>query len=293
EHEKDIYTILNAAVRQALGKHNMVPSIDFNRENEVEFNLLPENAAIKQPGITVDPNYNPFKPSNGSSVKPVKTEWEKGNWVDQGRLMPTQKDIEPLLQQELLKKDQFTIPVFKIFGKYLMASFETKVLTIHIRRAIERVYFEYLQSGQVKTGNSQQLLFPESLQLSPVKFALYSDLKNELVFAGFEVAYAGENTLNITGVPAVLGAEAQAAVLLEQILDEADKSNNGLAINVVEIIQRKLAYNISLNKAKNMNAGELQELVADLMQTTMPTHTPSGLPVFYSMALDEIEKRLG
>ncbi|HLP11015.1 MAG TPA: hypothetical protein VK177_03725, partial [Flavobacteriales bacterium] len=270
-----------------------VPSIDFNRENEVEFNLLPKNTAIKQPTITVDPNYNPFKSANGNSIKPVKTEWEKSNWVDQGKLMPSQEDIEPLIENELLKKDQFVIPVFKVFGKYVIASFETKVLFIHIRRAIERVYFEYMQNGQVKTGNSQQLMFPESLQLSPVKFALYTDLKSELVSNGFEINYAGENTINIAGVPAILGTEAQGAVLLEQILDEADKSNNGLAINVVEIIQRKLAYNVSLQKAKNMNTAELQELVADLMQTSLPTHTPNGLQVFYSSSLDEIEKRLG
>jgi DNA mismatch repair protein MutL len=293
EHEKDIYTILNAAVRQALGKHNMVPSIDFNRENEVEFNLLPENAVIKQPTITVDLNYNPFKPGNGSSIKPVKTEWEKSNWVDQGKLMPSQEDIEPLIENELLKRDQFAIPVFKVFGKYLIASFETKVLFIHIRRAVERVYFEFIQTGQIKTGNSQQLMFPESLQLSPVKFALYADLKSELISNGFEINYAGENTVNICGIPAILGTEFQAAILLEQILDEADKSNNGLAINVVEIIQRKLAYNVSLQKAKNMNTTELQELVSDLMQTSLPTHTPNGLPVFYSTSLDEIEKKLG
>ncbi len=293
ENERDIYTILNAAVRQALGKHNMIPSIDFNRENEVEFNLLPKNSEVKVPTVKVDPNYNPFKSNNGSAIKPVKTEWETTTWVDQGKLMPTKDDLEEIIQANIIDKNQFTIPVFKVFGKYVIASFETKTLTINIRRAYERVYFEFLQSGQIKTSNSQQLMFPESVQLSPVKFALYSDLKSELVSHGFEMNYAGENTVNITGVPSVIGTEVQAVKLLEQILDEADKSNNGLAINVVEIIQRKLAYNISLNKAKTMNNTELQELVTDLMQTSMPTHTPAGLNIFFSTSLDEIERKLG
>lgn len=293
ENEKDIYTILNAAVRQALGKHNMVPSIDFNRENEVEFNLLPKNSEIKVPTIKVDPDYNPFKTSGGSSIKPVKTEWETSTWIDQGKLMPSKEDVEPLIENPVIHKNEFSIPVFKIFGKYIIASFETKMLTINIRRAYERVCFEFLQNGQIKTNSSQQLMFPEALQLSPVKFALYSDLKNDLIAHGFEVSYAGENTVNITGIPAIIGTDLQAAQLLEQILDEADKSNNGLAINIIEIIQRKLAYNMSLNKSKTMNTAELQELVNDLMQTSMPTHTPAGLSIFFSTSLDEIERRLG
>jgi DNA mismatch repair protein MutL len=293
ENERDIYTILNAAVRQALGKHNMIPSIDFNRENEIEFNLLPKNSEVKVPTVKVDPNYNPFKSGGGSLIKPVKTEWETSSWVDQGRLMPSKDDLEPVITSNVIDKNQFTIPVFKIFGKYVIASFETKTLTINIRRAYERVYFEFLQTGQIATNNSQQLMFPETIQLSPVKFALYSDLKSDLVSHGFEINYAGDNTLNIAGVPTVIGSEVQAAQLLEQILDEADKSNNGLAINVVEIIQRKLAYNMSLSKAKTMNNAELQELVADLMQTSMPTHTPAGLNIFFSTSLDEIERKLG
>lgn len=295
EHEKDIYTILNAAVRQALGKHNMVPSIDFNRENEVEFDVLPKHTEIKTPTIKVDPNYNPFVSGSGSksSPQPVKHDWNTGSWVDQGKLMPGEDEIEPLVQQQLLEKDQLNIPVFKIFGKFLVATFETKVLMIHIRRAYERVYYEMVAQHKINIAHSQQLLFPETLQLNPVRFALYSDLKKELSEHGFEIQYAGENTLTINGTPALLDNAVKAAQLLEEILDEADKSNNGLGINVVDIIHKKLAYNVSLQKAKTMNQPELEQLVADLMQTSMPTHSPNGLLIFYAVSLDEIQKKLG
>ncbi len=293
ENEKEIYTLLNATVRQALGKHNMVPSIDFNRENEIEFNLLPKNSEVKVPTIKVDPDYNPFNSAKNSNFKPVKSEWETSSWVDQQKLMPTNEDIAPLTLQTSIDSNQFEFPVFKVFGKYVLAAIDTKLLIINIRRAYERVCFEKLQSGNLKSGNSQQIMFPENIQLTPVKFALYTDLKSDLMSHGFEINYAGESTLSIVGVPAILDGDLQASILLEQILDEADKSNNGLAINVVEIIQRKLAYNLSLSKAKSLNNSELQVLVGDLLQTSMPTHTPAGLSIFYSSSIDEIERKLG
>jgi DNA mismatch repair protein MutL len=292
EHERDIYTILNAAVRQALGKHNMIPSIDFNRSNEVEFDPLPKNAEIKVPTIRINPAYNPFhteSKSNGSFKLPkeqVEHSFETFGTVEK------EEPVEQPVQQVMAETSHAQIPAVKLFGKYLIAVFETKALVIHIRRAYERVYFEFLQNNRTASGSSQQLLFPETIQLSPVKFSLYSDIKQDLVAHGFELSYAGEHTLNITGVPAILPTETQVAGLLEQILDEADQSNNGLGINVVDIINRKLAYNVSLQKSKVMKTAELQEMVADLMRTTMPTHTPAGLQVFYSIDAEEIERKL-
>lgn len=292
EHERDIYTILNAAVRQALGKHNMIPSIDFNRENEVEFDPLPKNAAIKIPTITINPDYNPFKAEgNGGSFKPVSKE-SISHSFDMYKIMEQEKqNLEPV-QTSMPETGQAHVPAIKLFGKYMVAAFETKALIIHIRRAYERVYFEFLQNNRTASTASQQLLFPESIQLSPVKFTLYSDIKQELLSHGFEINYAGEHTLSITGIPAVLPAETNVVALLEQILDEADQSNNGLGINVIDIINRKLAYNVSLHKGKTLKTAELQELVGDLMRTTMPTHTPAGLQVFYSIDAEEIERKL-
>jgi DNA mismatch repair protein MutL len=289
EHERDIYTILNAAVRQALGKHNMIPSIDFNRENEVEFDPLPKNAEVKIPTIKIDPTYNPFKTETGSGgFKQAQAH----HAFDMYKVLEKEKMAEPVVQTTLIDTAQVQVPAVQLFGKYLVAAFETKALVIHIRRAYERVYFDYLQGNRSASSASQQLLFPETLHLSPVKFALYSDLKQDLLAHGFEISYAGDHTLNITGIPAILPPETQVVVLLEQVLDEADQSNNGLGINVVDIIHRKLAYNVSLQKRKTVKMAELQEMVSDLMRTTMPTRTPAGLQVFYSIDAEEIEKKL-
>lgn len=297
EHERDIYTILNAAVRQALGKHNMVPSIDFNRENEVEFSPMPKDAAIKIPTITVDPSYNPFKTGtsqNGfKAVSQEKIDRSFDLYKGMENVPLEQPMNETHVQSSMLDTEHVEVPTIKLFGKYLVAAFETKALVIHIRRAYERVYFDYLQTNRSSSVGSQQLLFPEILQLSPVKFALYSDIKQDLIGHGFEISYVGEHTLSITGIPAILDADVRVVTLLEQILDEADQSNNGLGINVVEIINRRLAYNVSLQKSKVMNQTELQQLTTDLMQTTMPTHTPAGLQIFYSIDGEEIERKLG
>lgn len=290
ENEKEIYTILSAAVREALGKHNMVPSIDFNRENAVDFDVMPKDAEVRVPTIKVDTNYNPFKSNDGGfTIKREKIQTDE--FMDQFSFINSLSD-ENTAQQTEMETSSASVPALKVFGKFLLAAFETKVLVIHIRRAIERVYFEQMQHHQQITSASQQLLFPEQLQLSPVKFALYSEIKDELTQNGFNVQYAGNNTVHLLGIPQVLGPEVNATQLVEKILDEADRSNNGMEINVLEIIQKQIAYNVSLQKSKTMNDSELQHLVTELMQTTLPTHTPGGLSIFYALNKEELEKRL-
>lgn len=288
EHEKEIYTIVNAAVRQALGKHNMVPSIDFNRENEIEFSPVKSSGEIKIPTITVNPNYNPFKTDKQNDTPEFAT--QHFDDLRAGMISQFENAEENVSVQQKLYDDNHHVPVFKVFGKYLLASFEAKILVIHIRRAFERVSYEWLTANKSNIS-SQQLLFAEQVQLSPSKLALYMEVKEEIQQNGFDITYAGDNTLHVNGLPAVLEQDVRVAELLEQIIDDADKSNNGLGINVADIIHRKLAYSMSVQKALNNSNDHLQELVSDLMQTSMPTHTPGGLLVFYAMSKDELERR--
>ncbi len=287
EHEKDIYTLVNAAVREALGKFNMIPSIDFNRENEIEYNPAGKYAPIKAPGITVDKNYNPFNQSENTFER------DSVNFVPFASLTNEQMNSaisqQEFSQEKIFEKSE-SIAILKIFGKYCIAAFESKLFVIHIRRAFERVVYDSYLNVSPNTAK-QQLLFTEHINLSPAKLTLYMEMKDELSNHGFDIHYAGENTLHVSGMPAVLSSEARVAEILEQIIDEADKSNNGLSINVAEIIHRKLSYVISLQKRRESSIVALEELTFQLMQSTMPTHTPGGLLIFYTMSKEELERR--
>ena len=61
EDEKSVYAILRSAIKQALGKNNIAPTIDFELEASLDFLVKPSNRIIEAPTITIDTNYNPFK----------------------------------------------------------------------------------------------------------------------------------------------------------------------------------------------------------------------------------------
>ena len=60
ENEQGIWQILTAAIRDSLGRFNVGPSLDFNRETDVPEIPVFDPAARRMPEIDIDPAYNPF-----------------------------------------------------------------------------------------------------------------------------------------------------------------------------------------------------------------------------------------
>lgn len=61
EDERSIWQILLAAVREALGKFNAIPSIDFDTENKPEIPIFNNSTSdVRQPQIRINPDFNPF-----------------------------------------------------------------------------------------------------------------------------------------------------------------------------------------------------------------------------------------
>lgn len=61
EDERAIYQIIQASIREALGKFNIVPSIDFDEDNSLEIPVAGSNAEVEAPMIKVNPEFNPFE----------------------------------------------------------------------------------------------------------------------------------------------------------------------------------------------------------------------------------------
>lgn len=60
EDERAIWQILYAAVKDALGKFNAVPAIDFDMPGDMDIPTFDGNKQVGEPKPTINPDYNPF-----------------------------------------------------------------------------------------------------------------------------------------------------------------------------------------------------------------------------------------
>jgi len=86
EDESTAWHILQASLREAMGKFNLMPSIDFDQGGAIEIPISPvPGSNIPEPEIKVNPNFNPFEQSGGMELdysKPTsyRNEQNLDNW---------------------------------------------------------------------------------------------------------------------------------------------------------------------------------------------------------------------
>jgi len=85
EDERAVFQIIQASIREALGKYNIVPSIDFEEDTSLEIPVAGENSEVEAPMIKVNPEFNPFEAE--SNYNPFEAEKNYNPFEDVNRSM--------------------------------------------------------------------------------------------------------------------------------------------------------------------------------------------------------------
>ncbi len=281
EDERSVYAIMRAAVKMALSKYSVAPSLDFERETLFDNAPEPKMGDILiAPQIKVDHNYNPFKERTEYQHREVKQQWEELYKVD----MPQKVEQERAVFED--KKEEVSF-MHQFRNKYILTSFGEGLLIIDQHRAHKRILFEYffdlLENNQ---GASQQILFPESIEMNPSDFALMQDLEEDFKNIGFDITPFGKSTYVVNGLPADI-KDANPKNLLEGLLEEF-KENQSNKLDRRENLAKSLANQTALKSGQKLQKEEMQMLVSELFMCEKPTVDPSGNKVLWNIDHDEL-----
>jgi DNA mismatch repair protein MutL len=299
--EKTLFVILKAAVKRALGKANLAPSLDFDMEQSFDIDYSKPKEDIKAPQISFNKDYNPFKTGGGipkprdyenSLYKNNKDNWETLYQTHTSH--PQEQFIEQETQQEQLFEQSRTGvqpgKFFQLHNKYIVCESQEGLLLIDQHRAHERVLYEhYLKAFGSNAIHSQQDLFPQTLEMSAIDFDLIQQLKDELKYLGFEIENLGKNTIVIHGIPADLTGQNSIEVI-EGILENYKLNNLDVKLEVRENLCRSVAKNTCIQYGKELSTDEMQLLTEHLFSLEHFSFSPSGKTIVSEMPAADIDK---
>ena len=298
EEDRFIYSILLSSVRQALGKHNIFPTLDFESESAFEVPSEVRKSEPVAPQISVDSSYNPFQSTSASA--PRGNNQNYSNALRQegfGSTPPSPEDWQQFyqieeqtsVQNETIFEEDTQVKQFLLHDKYLVSPTKSGFLFIDIRRAKNRILFdELIQHFVAQPLASQQLLFPIERTLAKEAKLTWQSQKSlwtQLGF-GFEIS---EDQLQIMAVPALLSA-----VDLEYCIDELTAAATYSDIesgDIAHFIVAKLAFIGSKNYSIQHNE-EVEHFIETLFQSPQHTTTPNGKPIMFTLGFDELAKKL-
>jgi len=285
DEERAIFQIIHAAVREGLGKFNIVPSLDFNQEGAVDIPVYKPSSDFTPPAVEIDHTYNPFD-SQAPDKKKTDYPSDKKSIAGWEQLYP-----EPMYREEGQPSEPQKTGLIQFKHRYLMAPVKSGLMIIHINRALERIHYEQLLEGQSLQDNpGQKLLYPEPFDLNPVDLALIKDLQEELAHLGFVIELFGGNSILIQSVPGQF-AEDNLQNLLDQILEDYKNNTFNLKADMAEKLARSISKAAAFSRSKELTEVERQALFDRLFACQDPQTTPSGKAVLTILQTEDIEKR--
>ncbi len=294
--EQTIFQILLASVREALGKFSLAPTIEFDRNGEID---MPVPTADVQPAaapkVMYDPNYNPFKTRNTypAADKTSVTGWEN---LFPSAATPTATTHEwelqsPAAEPALFDVDLATLTPWQYAGKYILLSLPDGLLLINQYRAhVCVLYQQYISELQTAKAPMQQLLFPEILDLTSDDMLLIAPVLDDLRAIGFDMEQFGKTSYSINGVPAQLGQQ-NALPVLQHILQVVRETGAGARTEWQHRMALSLANDTAIPYGKTLSDEEMRDLLSHLFALSSYRRTPDGKKVVAWLADDEINKR--
>jgi DNA mismatch repair protein MutL len=183
------------------------------------------------------------------------------------------------------------IPLGQIDNSFIIASDQGALLIIDQHVAHERILFEKVL-GQRNQGKveSQRLLLPIIVELSPRQQVILEDIMPELEACGFDVEPFGRKTIAIKSAPADLGHN-DVEQLLAELLESLEKETQ--SVNLKQL-REKIAASIACHAAIKINMHldhtKMVWLIEELQKTQIPMSCPHGRPIILRYEKKEILK---
>lgn len=317
EDERTSWHIIHACLREAIGKFNLIPSIDFDQAGAIDIPLPPSReSVINAPEIKVNPSYNPFdnpseRTEGGISGSRYRKEEIPDNWqnlyqgferwngpgengedkfiqqedVDQNE--PVQQTIS---EYEKIVKESNNFLQFK--NKYILTPVKSGLMVIDQRRAHERVLYEKFKKIMDHNFSlSQRQLFPSKLELNAADREILVAIDEEIRSLGFELKEEEKGIFRIEGIPSLLSHLDAKSLVLKMIEDFKNRPMD-VRDEIKEHLIRLLSQSSAISYGIALKPEEISELFNSLFSCGSPAFSPSGKKIISIISFQDFEKLL-
>lgn len=301
DDERTFYALIQAAVKKVLSMHHISPSLDF--ETDVNFEL----SNYKDQSIQENQLYQGSVVFKDKKQPAFSGQWEelyaslKNSTLNQTELQQSELEFENYISIESKANspkgwpqqvtDWENAPILQIQRSFFLLQVADGILLVHRQRALERIFFDqFSQNNANKKSNSQQLLFPHSLEMNAGDFQLFLEIADELANLGFDFDILPNHTLQIKGLPSGFSAHTAPKALIEEFIEHSKKAMSEIQLDQSLSMKRFLAKKAAAQSESMLIREEIASLIQRLCASSQPNYTPDGKPVFVHLPMDQLHQ---
>lgn len=204
---------------------------------------------------------------------------------------PSKPVFADLLAQATAHNQPLGRPIAQIAGIYVLAENSEGLVIVDMHAAHERVTYERLKATSVGTDITQ-LLVPTVFKVSDETMALFEEHKEKFAPLGLEVTAAGENSLMLRALPAILArGKFDAADLVTHLLEDfARFGDSALTEQLRNECLATMACHGSVRAHRELTLQEMDALLREMERTDRADQCNHGRPTWTQLTLADLDK---
>ncbi|NTU52179.1 MAG: DNA mismatch repair endonuclease MutL [Chlorobiaceae bacterium] len=233
-----------------------------------------------------------FGSSGSNAAALADTELRAPVMVQESLLTPSSGQSAGTDEQNPVTPDKEP-KIWQLHNKYIICQIKTGLMIIDQHVAHERVLYERaVDVMNEAVPNSQQLLFPQKIDLKPWQYEVYEEIGDELYRLGFNIRPFGGMSVMIEGVPPDVRDGTEASIVQDMITEYQENASR-LKLEKRDNIAKSYACRNAIMTGQKLGIEEMRMLIDRLFATRMPYVCPHGRPVIIRLSLDELDRMFG
>lgn len=302
DDDRMMYAYLNAAVKHALARYNIAPSLDFTLNPSVTHLPSVQRPVSDEIKEQVEKGY----------LFQNFTQKNQAHFIDKKDGLKNWQSLYAIAQQPLpeVENTPFAMPsaatmfteqednvpprqgVLLVQGSMLVTTVKSGLMIIHVRRAQERIWYERLvQSWNEGDAPAQQLLFPVTYEFSPQDALLLQSVLADLAAVGFDIVASDKNTFILQGVPANLPTGDEKKIL-DEVIEQLRFESSDAVTNSTDRMLIQLAKQLARNIDALQHTDAQNALIDELFACQKPEFAPDGKKIFNILKKETLDSFL-
>lgn len=298
EDDNVLFTVLMAAVKEALGRESFGDRIEFERDGLPEIRNIGASFAeyhpVQEPSTGGNNDFNPFDSDgfpNQEGWGPTSSAAAGGGAGYQRHSFISDDDLSKLFERENQALQQRKILTG---GRYILRSAPSGFMLIDAVRAMQRIMYEQFVDAMSKdVPVTQSCMFPIEVEIGMENLPVLEANESLLHRMGFDFSSLGGGTIAINGIPEGLVDDKMAVTAL---MFEIVTALNNEQTSVIASLYAPLAERLAWSAARGMQLPSTQEdagtVIDRLYACENPEYTSDGKRTVAVLRQEDLEKLL-
>jgi DNA mismatch repair protein MutL len=244
--------------------------------------------------------HTPEKLSKAVDINFPRSQSSRSSSYDYTPSKPSRKEIEKyreILQdhrdEEIVESDKNYSIVGQVHNCYIILQTPDGMMIVDQHVAHERLLYENAKAALRENPlASQRLLFPVTMELSPLEYSVFSESEEVFEKLGFEIKNFSDRTIVVETVPSNMKNQ-ETAKALRDILDMESEDVADIVDDKTEKIIINYSCKSAIKKGQKLSFDEMAKLINDWLKTKNPYTCPHGRPIVLNLTLKELDRKFG